>query len=64
MLDPSYQSIILIPFGVRVMNQQQRIAITNPCEVAGQCSDPLYKRIYRKGPYLVSVILTVNVGEE
>jgi len=46
------------------MNDQQTIAVAKPCEPAMQCSDQRYRSVARKGRYYVSVILTVNVGEE
>jgi len=61
---PTTSAIRLILFGVSIMNRQQRTAITNPCEFAEQCSNPIYRCLYSKGPYQVSVILTLNVGEE
>lgn len=46
------------------MKPQQIFALKHPCEQAMQCADQRYRKIYRKGPYMVSVVLTVNVGEE
>ena len=46
------------------MTDQQEIAILNPCEDAMQCADRRYLSNKRVGPYVVSIVLTVNVGEE
>ena len=46
------------------MTTQQAVAIGTPCEFAEQCADQKYRRIQRSGPYIISVIVTVNVGEE
>lgn len=46
------------------MKDQQIIAIENPCELAEQCANQRYRELYQKQRYLVSVLLTVNVGEE
>lgn len=46
------------------MNDQQTIALANPCELAEQCIHQRYRCVTQKGPYWISVILTVNVGEE
>ena len=46
------------------MIRQQRIALRQPCEVAEQCYHDRYRSVFRKGKYLISVILTLNVGEE
>lgn len=46
------------------MTDQQIIAIENPCELAQQCANQRYRSIIDRGRYLVSVMLTVNVGEE
>ena len=43
------------------MNEQQRIAIENPCRLAGETVHPRFKRVYRNG---LSVIVTVNYGYE
>lgn len=46
------------------MTDQQIIAINNPCEKAEQCANQRYRTIQKKGRYHVSLMLTVNVGEE
>ena len=46
------------------MTPQQVIAITHPCELAEQCANQRYRSVTKKGKYYVSVMLTVNVGEE
>lgn len=46
------------------MNQQQAIALAYPCELPQQCADQRYRAVHRRGRYYVSVIVTVNVGEE
>ncbi len=46
------------------MTNNQIIAINNPCELAEQCANQRYRQVHRKGFYLISVMLTVNVGEE
>lgn len=46
------------------MTDQQIIAINNPCEKAEQCSHRRYRELLRNGRYHISLVLTVNVGEE
>lgn len=46
------------------MNQQQITALANPCELPEQTSNQKYRRTVWVGKYCVSIILTVNVGEE
>lgn len=46
------------------MTPQQLTAISNECEFAEQCADQKYRRIIRKGASMLSIILTLNVGEE
>ena len=46
------------------MTNQQSVALSNPCEHAMQCPNQRYRTVTTKGKYYVSVVLTVNVGEE
>lgn len=46
------------------MTDQQSEAIANPCELAEQCCNRRYFTATDTGPFLVSVGLTVNVGQE
>lgn len=46
------------------MTDKQIIAINNPCEKAEQCANQRYREVLRQGRYHVSLMLTVNVGEE
>lgn len=46
------------------MNSQQKTALSNPCKYAEQCIGQQYREITRKGQYLISCTLTVNVGRE
>lgn len=46
------------------MTDQQIVAIENPCEFPEQCADQRYCRGERRGRYIFSIIVTVNVGEE
>lgn len=47
------------------MTSQQNVAIQNPCLVAEQCANARYlTRNYLGGGTWLSVLLTVNVGDE
>lgn len=46
------------------MNQQQSIAILHPCERAEQCANRRYRRFEYVRDLVISIVLTVNVGEE
>lgn len=46
------------------MTPQQETAIGFPCDVAEKCTDQRYRRVYRRHGFLVSTLLTVNIGEE
>lgn len=46
------------------MTNQQSVALANPCEHAMQCINQRYRNVTKKGKHYVSVLLTVNVGEE
>lgn len=46
------------------MTDQQTIAINNPCEFAKQCANQRYRTLFRKGQHMISVLVTVNIGEE
>ena len=46
------------------MNYQQSVALSHPCEHAMQCANQRYRKVATRGKYHVSVMLTVNVGEE
>jgi hypothetical protein len=46
------------------MNKQQKTAIENPCEFAGQCSNPIYFRSVTLGKLIAVAGVTVNVGQE
>ena len=42
----------------------QKVALTNPCTLAEQCSNPIYFESIAFGGMRFGVGLTVNVGEE
>ena len=46
------------------MTQQQTIAISSPCVSAEQCANQKYRTLTLKGRHCVSVMLTLNVGDE
>lgn len=46
------------------LTPQQQIAITHPCQRGIQCANQRYRRVIPKGKYLVSIVVTVNVGDE
>lgn len=47
------------------MTEQQRIAYQSPCFEAEETRQPQFRRAYRvQGGALVSVILTLNIGQE
>lgn len=46
------------------MTNQQTIAYENPCIEAEQCQQQRYRSFARHKRYMISVMLTVNVGEE
>lgn len=46
------------------MTPQQLAALTTPCREAMECTKPQYRQVTQHGPYFVSVILTVNIGDE
>ena len=46
------------------MTDQQTIAIENPCELAEQCANQRYRTMTQSGRHIISVLLTVNVGDE
>jgi hypothetical protein len=46
------------------MTEQQQTAIENPCEFAEQCANRRYAAAFDMGDLRISVLLTLNVGEE
>jgi len=46
------------------VNHQQQTAIEFPCQLAEQCSQQRYRKVTRRKVYFVSVVLTINIGEE
>lgn len=44
--------------------RQQKVALSNPCQFAEQCSDPRYFSSVMAYDFRMGVGITVNVGEE
>ena len=46
------------------MTAQQLFALANPCFLAGEAVDQRFRRFRECGPFVISLIVTVNAGYE